>query len=76
MRSDAALKADELFWHTLHSGAYDDIPRVSDWKFAPVLEARITQAQENVAPFNGSQGEPVRPLMVNSAFACTGCHQQ
>jgi hypothetical protein len=46
------------------------------WKFGTVLEARITQAQENVAPFNGSQGGPVRPLMINSAFACTGCHQQ
>jgi hypothetical protein len=46
------------------------------WKFATALEARITQAQENVAGFNGSQGAPVRPIMINSAFACTGCHQQ
>jgi hypothetical protein len=46
------------------------------WKFATVLEARITQAQENVAAFNGSQGAPARPIMINSAFACTGCHQQ
>ena len=46
------------------------------WKFATVLEARITQAQENVAAFNGSPGAPGRPIMINSAFACTGCHQQ
>lgn len=50
------------------------------WKFAPVLEARIAQAQENVAAFNGRQGEgqgaPARPTMINSEFACTACHQQ
>jgi hypothetical protein len=46
------------------------------WKFAAVLEARIAQAQDNVAAFNGAQGAPVRPIMINSAFACTGCHQQ
>jgi hypothetical protein len=46
------------------------------WKFAPVLEARIAQAQDNVAAFNGAQGAPAQPIMINSAFACTGCHQQ
>jgi hypothetical protein len=46
------------------------------WKFAAVLEARIAQAQDNVAAFNGAQDAPVRPIMINSAFACTGCHQQ
>jgi len=46
------------------------------WKFAAVLESRIDQAKENVAVFNGTQGTPVRPMMINSTFACTGCHQQ
>jgi len=46
------------------------------WKFAALLEARIAQAQDNVAAFNGAEGAPVRPIMINSAFACTGCHQQ
>jgi hypothetical protein len=46
------------------------------WKFAAVLEARIAQAQDNVAAFNGAQDAPVRPIMINSALACTGCHQQ
>src|SRR5262245_36227143 len=30
-RSEAALKADEVFWRTFHAGAYDEI--------APALEA-------------------------------------
>jgi hypothetical protein len=38
-RSNVALKADELFWHTLHSGAYDDIPRVLEVLTAAYLEA-------------------------------------
>jgi hypothetical protein len=46
------------------------------WKLAPVLEARIAQAQDNVAAFNGVEGAPVRPIMLNSAFSCTACHQQ
>ncbi len=48
----------------------------SSWKHAGVLEARIAQAQDNVAAFNGAQGAPVRPIMLNSTFACTVCHQQ
>jgi hypothetical protein len=46
------------------------------WKFAAVLEARIAEAPGNVAAFNGVQGAQVRPIMINSTFACTGCHQQ
>jgi hypothetical protein len=46
------------------------------WKFAPVLEERIAQAEANVAAFNGARGAPVRPIMINSAFACAACHQQ
>jgi hypothetical protein len=46
------------------------------WKFAPVLEARIAQAQENVSAFNAAQSAPARPMMINSAYACMACHQQ
>ena len=46
------------------------------WKFAAVLEARIAEASGNVAAFNGVQGAPVRPILFNSTFACTVCHQQ
>jgi hypothetical protein len=46
------------------------------WKYAGVLDARIAQAQENVASFNGAAGAPVRPIMINSAYACSACHQQ
>ena len=52
------------------------LPDYATWKFADVLEARIAQAQENVAAFNGAQGSPDRPIMINSAFACMGCHQR
>jgi hypothetical protein len=45
----------------------------ANWKFGPVLEARIAQAQDNVAAF--TQGAPALPIMINSAFACSGCHQ-
>jgi hypothetical protein len=51
------------------------LPDYATWKFAPALEARIAQAQENVAGFNAAHGAPDRPIMINSAFACTACHQ-
>jgi hypothetical protein len=38
------------------------------------LNGILTYAIEQ--PFNGSQGAPVRPIMNNSAFACSGCHQR
>ena len=51
------------------------VPDYATWKFASVLEARIEQAQENVRAFNGVQGAPHRPIMINSAFACVARHQ-
>ena len=45
------------------------------WKFRPVLEGRITRAQENVARFNG-KGPDRDGLMIGSAFACMACHQE
>jgi len=52
----------------------------SSWKYRAVLEARMEQAQANVAAFNttarnnNASGDAV--LMVQSRFACMGCHQQ
>jgi hypothetical protein len=52
------------------------LPReYATWKFAPVLDARIAQAQENVAAFNQAQGATGRPVMLDSAFSCMACHQ-
>ncbi|HET7833019.1 MAG TPA: hypothetical protein VFK88_08660 [Gallionella sp.] len=53
-------------------------PGYTTWKFRPVLEDRIKDAQKNVALYNapkdlGLKQEP--QMMVNSAFACTACHQ-
>ncbi|OQW31222.1 MAG: hypothetical protein A4E19_20555 [Nitrospira sp. SG-bin1] len=62
--------AQKIYANAKHSRDY------ATWKFAGVLESRIEQAQENVAVFNGALGTPVRPMMINSTFACTGCHQQ
>lgn len=54
-------------------------PTYTSWKYAPVLEARIVQAQANVTAFNApargkAAGDAV--MMVQSRFACMGCHQQ
>lgn len=62
--------AQKIYANAKHSRDY------ATWKFAVLLETRIAQAQENVAVFNGTQGAPVRPMMINSAFACTVCHRQ
>jgi hypothetical protein len=37
-RTEAALKADELFWRTLHAGGYDDIPLALDALTGAYLE--------------------------------------
>jgi len=49
------------------------------WKYRAALEARIEQAQANMAAFNApgrgrAAGDSV--MMVQSRFACMGCHQQ
>jgi hypothetical protein len=50
----------------------------ASWKHRAVLESRIEQAQANVAAFNApprqAAGDAV--MMVQSRFACMGCHQQ
>jgi hypothetical protein len=43
------------------------------WKYQAALEDRITRAQANVASFNAPDGAPI---MIDSAFACTVCHQE
>lgn len=51
----------------------------ANWKFRPVLEDRIKDAQKNVALFNApansiTKGRP--QVMVKSTFACMACHQR
>jgi len=53
-------------------------PAYRQWKFSPTLEARIAQAQANVAAFNAvdrdrTEGDAV--IMNKSRFACMACHQ-
>jgi hypothetical protein len=47
-----------------------------NWKFRTVLEARIEQAEANVAAFNDASKSPSVRMMINSEFACMACHQK
>ncbi len=60
--------AQQIYANAKHVHSY------TSWKFADLLEARIEQAQENVAAFNEIPDAPVRPIMINSKFACVACH--
>ena len=54
-------------------------PDFSTWKFADVLQARIEDAELNVARLNAATpmgSRPAEAIMVSSTFACTGCHQK
>ncbi|TMH27072.1 MAG: hypothetical protein E6H58_20150 [Betaproteobacteria bacterium] len=53
-------------------------PEYASWKFAPLLEARIQNAQANVAVFAqpGSAKAGGAAMMGKSTFACVACHQQ
>jgi hypothetical protein len=44
----------------------------ASWKYPAVLEERISRAQENVTAFNTG----ATPVMINSEFACMGCHRE
>jgi hypothetical protein len=53
------------------------------WPYKDVLERRIAQADENVALFRApakrsaqSAAEKERRIMLETAFSCTGCHQE
>jgi len=54
-------------------------PDYDSWKFSDVLEARISQAQDNVAFFNAppdATNIEFKPVMSQSSFACMVCHQE
>ncbi|MBI3898784.1 MAG: hypothetical protein HY308_10870 [Gammaproteobacteria bacterium] len=54
-------------------------PDYARWKFRPLLEERIRQAQVNVAVFRAPERKGEKPtvrMMVNSAYSCMACHQQ
>jgi hypothetical protein len=48
------------------------------WPYRNVLEARIGQAEQNVARFNAPESDSLHyaPMMINSDFSCSGCHQK
>jgi hypothetical protein len=49
----------------------------SSWPYRDVLERRIAQADENVAMFRApTRGDKDRRIMIETRFACMGCHQQ
>ena len=52
------------------------VPSYAAWPYASILESRIAQAEENVAAFNGADGAPERPIMIQSEFACMACHER
>ena len=49
------------------------VPGYDRWPYRDVLERRIVQAAENVEAFNRPSSG--RPIMVQSTYACAGCHQ-
>lgn len=64
--------AQKIYANAKLSSAYDK------WQFAEVLEKRILEAQANVAMFNmppNANGQYEKPMMAQSSFSCTGCHQ-
>lgn len=53
-------------------------PTYTGWKYGTALDARIEQAEANVAAFNApSRGKAAGDavMMVQSRFACMGCHR-
>jgi hypothetical protein len=47
-------------------------PEFRTWRYAGVLEARIRDAEANVAAFNTPKGR----TMISSEFSCMACHQR
>lgn len=47
----------------------------SSWKYQSVLDDRIEHAQANVTRFNAQDSPPGARIMIESKFACMGCHQ-
>lgn len=52
------------------------IPGYETWPYRETLDQRIAQAEENVALFRETGHSPARPMMIDSAFSCTACHQK
>jgi hypothetical protein len=48
----------------------------ASWKYQGVLEERLRHAQANVAVLSSNDGSSQVRMMINSAFACMGCHQE
>lgn len=48
----------------------------ASWKYQAVLDARIEQAQANVALFNTSNEAAKADIMIESEFSCMACHQR
>lgn len=49
------------------------------WQYQNILEHRILNAEENVTLFNAPLNEfnrPVNPILSQSSFSCSACHQQ
>lgn len=46
------------------------------WPYRSTLDDRIAHARSNVARFNATDSSAKVPTMIDSAFACTACHQQ
>jgi hypothetical protein len=59
-------------WKTAQKiyGAAKTSPDYVNWKFAPLLEERIRDAQSNVTPFGSNKG-----IMITSKVSCMACHQ-
>lgn len=67
-------------WRTAQKiyAAAKQSPTYAQWKFRDVLEARIANAEANVAVFRTSakNPDPSQPrMMISSSFACIACHQ-
>ncbi len=51
-------------------------PTYGDWKFQQVLDARIRDAERNIANFNSTEPtEDARRMMNTTTFSCMACHQ-
>jgi hypothetical protein len=64
--------ARKIYANARHSPAY------AQWSFRDVLEARLRDAEANVAMFSAprEEADKARPrMMIASRFACMACHQ-
>ena len=51
------------------------VPSYSEWRYAPVLEARVAKLDDRAFAFTHARGAEEEPeMMFGSDYACTGCH--